>query len=136
MDGGRRRSLLGPFGSRFRGGFQASMLPRTSVCPSNDRRTSQTNSTGGNQMIISGQSSSVVGNQTPAVHQNVDVDSSDVNASVRAILSLCRGFCQQMTKTEQKLIGLERKPDKVIDTLKEINDLVKKLKKEHQGFTL
>ena len=50
-------------------------------------------------MIIIGQSSSVVGNQsqTPAVHQNVDVDSSDVNASVRAILSLCRGFCQQVT---------------------------------------
>ena len=51
-------------------------------------------------------------------------------AAVSSILRMSRGFQDQMNRIDQRLLGLEKKQDKLSDTLKEINDLVKKIKKD------
>ena len=138
MNRGRRGSALGLHSTTvgFRGGFQASMLPGTStssVRPGTDGGTSQTTSGCGNQMIIIGSTNPVVSNQSQQQDDGTvraDVDSCDIRAAVSSILRMSRGFQDQMNKIDQRLLGLEKKQDKLSDTLKEINDLVKKIKKD------
>ena len=135
MNRGCRGSAQGvhPTASRIRGGFQASMLPESSHSTERTSSithgtTSQSSSCGGNQMIVIGTTSPVVNNQQRG--DGAEVDGGDISATVTSILSLSRGFRDQMTRNEQRLVGVEKKQEKLSDTLKEISDLVKTLKKD------
>ena len=132
----RRRWTSALTADRIRGGFQASMLPGTSnssLSPSTDGGISQTS--GGNHTIIIGSTSPIVSNlsqqQRDSTMNAADVDGSDdIRSTVNSILSMCKGHRDQMNRIEQRILGLEKKQDKLSDTLKEITDLIKKLKKD------
>ena len=130
MNRGRRASPQGLQSTvtRMRGGFQASMVPRASGSTSTDGNTCSTNSYG-NQMIVIGTSGSFV-NQSQQRDECDDSDSGDINAAVASILNLSRNLVDQMNRIEKKMVGLENKQDGLSQTLKDISDLIKGLKKD------
>lgn len=112
----RRARGVTTAGGPIRGGFQASMLPRSS-----DSSTStQTSSGSGSQTIIIGGSSPLVNNQGKQLEANTSID-LDSGHHQALVLKGLRGL-------EQRLLCLEKKQDKNADTLRDIHELVRKFK--------
>lgn len=58
------------------------------------------------------------------------MDGSYVGAAVSSVMNMCRVLQDQMKRIEQRLVVVEKKEDKLFDTLKEIGNLMEKLKKD------
>ena len=129
MNHGRRRAHLGRNEDRLRGGFQASMLPGYSPSGTATSGTSQSNSFAGNLTgnSVTGSTSS---NSTVIIHQfgeSGEVESGEIGSAIREYF---RALQDQGKRVEQRLILVGEKQDKINNTMKDIFDLLKKLRKE------
>ena len=129
MNRGGRRPSLGRNEDRLMGGFQASMLPSHSSASSG---VSQSNGFGGNQATNSGSGTSS-SNSTVIIQQlgePSEVDSGETGSAIGSVRVYCRGIQEHVKRVEQRVVAMEKKQDKMSDTLKDILDLLKKLRKE------
>lgn len=60
----------------------------------------------------------------------MDVESAEAGGASGSFYVLCRSMQEQMKRVEQRLVMVEKKQDKLSDTLKDILGLVKQFKKE------
>lgn len=125
MHRGRRRPGFGRHEGRLRGEFQASMLPGYS---SSGTGTSQSNF-GGNITANNG-TGSTSSNSTVIIQQLGESNELEGAESSGAIGGYVRGFVDQHKRVEQRLAAIERKQDKMSEMMKDVFDLLKKLRKE------
>ena len=121
---GRRRSAFGHHGDRLRGGFQASMLPGYS---SSGAEASQ--STSGANLTANG-AGSTSSNSTVIIQQLGDSCELEGGELSGAIGGYVRGLVDQQKRVELRLAAMKKKQDKTSEMIKDVLDLLKKLRKE------
>ena len=97
------------------------MLPSHSSASSG---VSQSNGFGGNQATNSGSGTSS-SNSTVIIQQlgePSEVDSGETGSAIGSVRVYCRGIQEHVKRVEQRVVAMEKKQDKMSDTLKDFEE--------------